>query len=34
MSLEVWETPDPMSAYVMGVDTAEGLGHGVDNLIM
>ena len=28
MSLEVWEQPDPRSAYVMGVDTAEGLGHG------
>lgn len=28
MSLEVWERPEPRSAYVMGVDTAEGLGHG------
>ena len=28
MSVEVWQRPDSMSAYVMGVDTAEGLGHG------
>ena len=28
MSLEMWQEPDSMSAYVMGVDTAEGLGHG------
>ena len=28
MSLEVWREPDGMHAYVMGVDTAEGLGHG------
>ena len=28
MSLEVWEPPESRSAYVMGVDTAEGLGHG------
>ena len=28
MSLEVWREPDAMHAYVMGVDTAEGLGHG------
>ena len=28
MSFEVWENPDSRSAYVMGVDTAEGLGHG------
>ena len=28
MSLEVWEYPESRSAYVMGVDTAEGLGHG------
>jgi hypothetical protein len=26
--LEVWREPDAMHAYVMGVDTAEGLGHG------
>ena len=28
MNLEVWSLPDPMHGYVMGVDTAEGLGHG------
>jgi len=28
MSLEVWERPTARSAYVMGIDTAEGLGHG------
>ena len=28
MSVEVWQRPDSMSAYVMGVDTAEGLGNG------
>ena len=28
MSLEVWVHPDPQHGYVMGVDTAEGLGHG------
>ena len=28
MSVEVWKRPEDMSAYVMGVDTAEGLGHG------
>ena len=28
MSFEVWEPPESRSAYVMGVDTAEGLGHG------
>lgn len=28
MSLEIWERPVLDSAYVMGVDTAEGLGHG------
>jgi len=28
MSLSVWEDPTAMSAYVIGVDTAEGLGHG------
>ena len=28
MSLEVWEQPESRNAYVMGVDTAEGLGHG------
>jgi len=28
VSLEVWREPDAMHAYVMGVDTAEGLGHG------
>ena len=28
MSLEVWREPDGMHAYVMGVDTAEGVGHG------
>ena len=28
MSVEVWERPDAMAAYVMGVDTAAGLGHG------
>jgi len=28
VSLEVWREPDGMHAYVMGVDTAEGLGHG------
>ena len=28
MGLEVWERPSQRSAYVMGVDTAEGLGHG------
>ena len=28
MSLEVWEYPEYRIAYVMGVDTAEGLGHG------
>ncbi len=28
MSLEVWERPQLNNAYVMGVDTAEGLGHG------
>ena len=29
MSLEVWVHPNPQHGYVMGVDTAEGLGHGV-----
>ena len=28
MSLEVWQYPEMNHAYVMGVDTAEGLGHG------
>ena len=28
MSLEVWVHPNPQHGYVMGVDTAEGLGHG------
>ena len=28
MSLEVWQIPDSMQSYVIGVDTAEGLGHG------
>jgi len=28
VSLTVWSDPDAMSAYVIGVDTAEGLGHG------
>ena len=28
MRLEVWEYPESRSAYVMGVDTAEGVGHG------
>ena len=28
MSLTVWADPDAMSGYVIGVDTAEGLGHG------
>ena len=28
MSLEIWHRPNLNSAYVMGVDTAEGLGHG------
>ncbi len=28
MNLEVWEQPNSMYGYVMGVDTAEGLGHG------
>lgn len=28
MSLTVWENPDVGHGYVMGVDTAEGLGHG------
>ena len=28
MNLEVWSPPDSMHGYVMGVDTAEGLGHG------
>ena len=28
MNLEVWSLPDAMHGYVMGVDTAEGLGHG------
>jgi hypothetical protein len=28
MSVEVWAEPEPMCAYVLGVDTAEGLGHG------
>jgi len=28
MSLTIWSEPDPESAYVMGVDTAEGLSHG------
>ena len=28
MSLEVWERPQSRNAYVLGVDTAEGLGHG------
>jgi hypothetical protein len=28
MSLEIWHRPNQNSAYVMGVDTAEGLGHG------
>ena len=33
MSLEVWEYPESRSAYVMGVDTAEGLGHGYYSVI-
>ena len=28
MSLEIWQYPNGESSYVMGVDTAEGLGHG------
>jgi hypothetical protein len=28
VSLEVWVHPHPQHGYVMGVDTAEGLGHG------
>jgi len=28
VNLEVWEQPNSMYGYVMGVDTAEGLGHG------
>jgi len=28
MSLVVWENPERYSGYVLGVDTAEGLGHG------
>jgi len=28
MSLTVWEKPERYSGYVLGVDTAEGLGHG------
>ena len=28
MSLEVWKQPELRSAYVLGVDTAEGLKHG------
>ena len=28
MSLEVWCKPESNHAYVLGVDTAEGLGHG------
>ena len=28
MSLIVWEKPERWSGYVLGVDTAEGLGHG------
>jgi hypothetical protein len=28
MNLEVWSPPEAMHGYVMGVDTAEGLGHG------
>ena len=28
MNLEVWSPPNAMHGYVMGVDTAEGLGHG------
>lgn len=28
MSFVVWERPQPQEAYVLGVDTAEGLGHG------
>ncbi len=28
MSLEVWVLPNRNSGYVLGVDTAEGLGHG------
>tara|TARA_Y100001951_G_C11280815_1_gene265215 strand:- start:849 stop:1535 length:687 start_codon:yes stop_codon:yes gene_type:complete len=28
VSLEVWCVPDAQHAYVLGVDTAEGLGHG------
>jgi len=28
VNLEVWSPPDAMHGYVMGVDTAEGLGHG------
>jgi hypothetical protein len=28
MSLTVWEEPDAGHGYVLGVDTAEGLGHG------
>ena len=28
MSLEVWKEPEPYNTYVLGVDTAEGLGHG------
>ena len=26
--LTVWEKPERWSGYVLGVDTAEGLGHG------
>ena len=26
--LTVWEKPKNFSGYVLGVDTAEGLGHG------
>ena len=28
MAVEVWKEPESRSAYVMGVDTAEGLKHG------
>jgi len=28
VSLTVWSDPEAMSGYVIGVDTAEGLGHG------
>ena len=28
MSFKVWQKPVRYSGYVLGVDTAEGLGHG------